>query len=410
MISDKPKISVIVPVYNVEKYLRACLDSVVRQTLKDIEIICVDDGSTDDSLNILRDYEKKDPRVKVISQENGGYGKAMNTGLDAAVGEYMAIAEPDDIVALTMYEDLYAAAAEHDLDIVKSDYYEMVTESEPETMYIFRRCLDRSGQYYGRIINPLEEPGLSRINIHSWTGIYKISYLRAYGIRHHETPGASYQDVGFFWRSLMFANRVMILKSAYYHYRVSDPGSSIYDSTKIYAETNEHKFIEDIFHEKENLFRWEAFKTWFYYKKFHQNRSNIRRLAKDVKQEFVDFFSEEFRKLSDSDELDIDLFNEKDKAELLFLISDPKHYLERYSRPQKCPPRGLTSLKNGLKEEREKVKEEKEKVKEIRKQLVELEKETLKLKKQIEAIENSVEYKTGKMILSGPRKIRSLVR
>ena len=114
-----PKVSVIIPVYNVENYLRQCLDSVVNQTLSDIEIICVDDGSTDNSGKILDEYATKDSRIKVIHKENGGYGKAMNVGLDNAIGEYIGIVEPDDYIALDMYETLYNIAKEKDLDFSK---------------------------------------------------------------------------------------------------------------------------------------------------------------------------------------------------------------------------------------------------------------------------------------------------
>ena len=101
-----PKVSVIVPVYNVEPYLRECMDSIVRQTLKEIEIICINDGSTDGSLEILKEYADRDDRIILVDKENGGYGLAMNIGLDRASGEYIGIVEPDDYVALTIYEDL----------------------------------------------------------------------------------------------------------------------------------------------------------------------------------------------------------------------------------------------------------------------------------------------------------------
>ena len=100
-----PKVSVVVPVYNVEKYLRQCLDSLVNQTLKEIEIICVDDGSVDSSKEIIREYIQKDQRVKLIAKEkNSGYGNSMNQGFDMASGEYIGILESDDFAELTMYE------------------------------------------------------------------------------------------------------------------------------------------------------------------------------------------------------------------------------------------------------------------------------------------------------------------
>ena len=118
-----PKISIIIPVYNVEKYLRECLDSVLNQTLEDIEVICVNDGSTDSSANILEEYRLKDKRLRVIHKENSGYGHSMNVGFEATTGEYVGIVESDDFVKPTMFEELYNIANREHADVVKSDFY-----------------------------------------------------------------------------------------------------------------------------------------------------------------------------------------------------------------------------------------------------------------------------------------------
>lgn len=99
--SDIPKVSLLVPICNVERYLRECLDSAVAQTLKDIEVICINDGSTDSSPDIIREYVERDPRVKMIDKANSGYGDSMNRGLEMARGEYVGILESDDF----MFED-----------------------------------------------------------------------------------------------------------------------------------------------------------------------------------------------------------------------------------------------------------------------------------------------------------------
>ena len=111
-------VSVIIPVYNTAEFLPRCLDSVVGQTLQNIKIICIDDGSTDNSLEILRDYEKKDSRIKVISQENQGCWAARNAGLEIATGEYVAFVDSDDYIELNTYETAYNAAHACDADIL----------------------------------------------------------------------------------------------------------------------------------------------------------------------------------------------------------------------------------------------------------------------------------------------------
>ena len=113
-----PKVSVIIPVYNVEKYIGECLDSVINQTLKEIEIICVDDGSTDNSLNILKEYAKKDKRLIIISRENKGVGYSRNQGIEIARGEYIAFMDPDDYYpSVNVLQDLYNGAIKHKVNI-----------------------------------------------------------------------------------------------------------------------------------------------------------------------------------------------------------------------------------------------------------------------------------------------------
>ena len=114
----KPVVSILVPVYNVEKYLRQCLDSLIGQTLKEIEIICVNDGSTDSSLQILQEYAASDERIKIIDKQNGGLPSARNAGLDAAQGKYVGFVDGDDYVDVDMYRRMYNAACMNDADIV----------------------------------------------------------------------------------------------------------------------------------------------------------------------------------------------------------------------------------------------------------------------------------------------------
>ena len=115
--TQKPKISVIIPVYNVEQYLPRCLDSIIGQTFSDLEIVCVNDGSPDNSDKILLEYAKKDPRIKIITQENGGLSAARNTGLKNISGEYVSFIDSDDWIDSDYYEQLLKLVEENDADI-----------------------------------------------------------------------------------------------------------------------------------------------------------------------------------------------------------------------------------------------------------------------------------------------------
>ena len=118
------KVSVIVPVYNVQKYVKKCIDSILAQTLSDLEILCVDDGSTDNSGGILDEYAEKYSHLKVVHKKNEGYGNTVNLGLEMAQGEYIGIVESDDFVEADMYEELYTVAKEKNLDFIKAGYWE----------------------------------------------------------------------------------------------------------------------------------------------------------------------------------------------------------------------------------------------------------------------------------------------
>ena len=123
------KVSIIVPIYGVEKFLRECVDSILNQSLKDIEIILIDDGGKDNCPQIIDEYAQKDNRIIAIHKQNGGYGQTCNVGLERATGEYVAIVEPDDYIDSKMYEDLYNIACKFNSDIVKSCFYDNLQAS-----------------------------------------------------------------------------------------------------------------------------------------------------------------------------------------------------------------------------------------------------------------------------------------
>jgi glycosyltransferase involved in cell wall biosynthesis len=209
------KVSIVIPVYNVEKYLRECLDSVVNQTLKDIEIICINDGSTDSSGKILDEYAQKDLRIKVIHKENGGYGKSMNVGLDNATGEYIGIVEPDDYVELDMYDKLYNVAKENNSDVVKSLFitnYQAPRRVEMFKNYDFENVPSRSFEVS-------EYPILLRFHPSVWSCIYKKDFLVSNKIRFVEAPGAGWTDNPFFIQTMCLAKRINILKEYCYYWR-----------------------------------------------------------------------------------------------------------------------------------------------------------------------------------------------
>lgn len=218
--SAHPRISVIMPSLNVAKYITECVESVRNQSLFEIEILCVDAGSTDGTYEILRDFAEKDSRIKIICSTQKSYGYQMNLALEAARGEYIGIVETDDYADLEMFERLYVKASANDLDVVKSNYY-CHTEEKDMFFELF------AGLPYGKVIQPNDYPSLVMRRPAIWSGIYKKEFLDKNHIRFLETPGASYQDTSFIMKVWICAERVCLDKDAYLHYRMDNPNSSV---------------------------------------------------------------------------------------------------------------------------------------------------------------------------------------
>lgn len=211
-----PKVSVIIPVYNVEKYLRECLDSVLNSELADIEIILIDDGGKDRCPEIIDEYAKKDSRIIAIHKENGGYGKACNTGIEHASGEYIAILEPDDYIDKSMYLDLYETAISNDACIVKSKYIENYDISS----CAFQRVMPYQGFSPPVGIFSIKDfPQLMNIHPSIWSCIYKREFLIENNIRFLEIPGAGWSDNLFQVQTLCLAKKIVFVNKAYYYWR-----------------------------------------------------------------------------------------------------------------------------------------------------------------------------------------------
>lgn len=257
--SDKPKVSIILPTYKVERYFEQALLSVQEQTLEDIEIIPVDDGSPDNCAEIMDSFAREDRRIRPIHQTNGGYGKAINAGLKVANGEFIAILEPDDWVEPTMYEDLYCAASKED-DVIKAGFYKHIANSDVFPVYsIENRNLE--DVFYV----PTMSPSLVLAESSIWSAIYRRDFLLKNGLIMLETKGASYQDV--VWKFLVYAstNQVKMLDRALYHYRYLTQNSSSKSSRNPEAMFTNYAFIKS-FLDSKNLFqRWKK----LYYQHFY---------------------------------------------------------------------------------------------------------------------------------------------
>lgn len=234
------KISVLVPICNVEKYLDKCLSSITSQSLKELEIICINDGSKDSSLKIIKKHASVDDRIVVIDKLNSGYGDSMNKGLGVAKGEYIGIVESDDFVDRMMFEDLYMLAKQYDADLVKSNF-NMYWDSPTRKVYFNNLSID----------NIIDDKEVARDHIFwgmpaIWSAIYKKSWLLDKKIKFLSTPGASYQDTSFNFKTAVSAKNIVITSKAYLNYRQDNANSSVKNASmeKVYLLHKEWEEVE----------------------------------------------------------------------------------------------------------------------------------------------------------------------
>ena len=321
-----PKVSVVVPVYNQEDYLNQALWSLTRQTLKEMDFICVNDGSDDTSMTILKEYASIDKRIRIIDKKNTGYGHSMNIGIDAARGQYLGILEPDDFVPSTMYEQLYDVAAENELDLVKADFYRF---GIMENGAVNKKRFDLSGDksYYGRVIDPSEETEVFYFLMNTWSGIYNLEFLNRWEIRHHESPGASYQDLGFWFQTFCRAKRIWFLDSALYMYRRDNPNASMFSKGKFYAHTEEYRFIWDFLSKEYDLV--EKYEKIFYFKKFNSFSMTYYRLDTSLKRDYLHHIYDEFREPMAQGKLDESCFEPRLWLMLNEIMEDPDAFYDK---------------------------------------------------------------------------------
>lgn len=220
------ELSVIIPVYNAARFLQQCLESVLAATGSRMEVICLDDGSTDESPGILDRFAARDARVKVVHKANEGYGATMNRGLGLACGEYIGIVEPDDFIEGPMFKDLFALAqCENCPDVVKSAYV-MIYDDDPEKPEVRRRCSFWGRVPEGRLLRAVQAPELLRYHPSIWSGIYRRDFLEQNKIRFKEVPGAGWVDNPFMMNTLCAAQGIVYTNREYYCYRDAHEGSS----------------------------------------------------------------------------------------------------------------------------------------------------------------------------------------
>ena len=215
------KVSVIIPVYKVEKYLRRCLDSVVNQTLFDVEIILIDDGSPDGCPHIIDEYAQKDERVKVLHKQNEGLGMARNTGIEIATGEFLAFVDSDDFIAADMYEKLYKQAKENQVDVIFCGFYQEIQSNN------FKKIIDFQTPILFQDAD-IQELALAFITKHNkfgkqisrtvWHAIYSKQLIVENHIKFPCENIIPSEDLIYHINVFQYAKKILFIPDAFYYY------------------------------------------------------------------------------------------------------------------------------------------------------------------------------------------------
>ena len=284
------KISVVLPVYNVANYLRKCLDSLVNQTFKDFEVICVNDGSTDLSLSILEGYSLSDSRFKIITQENQGLSGARNTGIEQVEGEYILFVDSDDWLEENALEVLYehVKGFSSDITMFKFKYYNENTEEYSEGPFTNLEVIDPSfftGNFYYMDVIDI----IFKISHAPFNKLYKTSFLKENDAKF--LYGSYYEDLEFFYKVFLKAKKVSVLPEYLYYYRIRDQSISTsgdegsFDIFNILETTKQHFLDAKVYNQiKQDWLMFVIVNLKYVYL----------RLKEELKNQFIDVMKEKY--------------------------------------------------------------------------------------------------------------------
>ena len=233
------KVSILMPIYNAGRWLKKSIGSIQAQTEQDFEIICVDDGSTDDSLDILMDLAEQDDRIRIFTREEKGYAITMNEALDNAEGEYVLNVDPDDWIEPDMLECMLAEM-DKDVDFVKCGFVYECKEGQLDYFYS-----DEAVEFCPRLLNPHMKKKFFSSQVAIWTCLIRRKFIEKNKIRFNPTPGAAYQDTAFLFQVNACANKCRVIPKILYHYNKLNDNASTLSTRKPFAPSVEYNFMAD---------------------------------------------------------------------------------------------------------------------------------------------------------------------
>lgn len=318
------KVTIIIPILNVRPYIKECLNSVVNQTLSDIEIFCVDAGSTDGTLEIEKEYAARDSRITILDDFARSTGYAKNLGIRRAKSPYIAIVESDDYIAPDMMEKLYQTAVKYDVDMVKANYRSFLGEGDSRLFVDKLVSLNRDD--YEKVMDPRLDNRFFGWDMYTWTGLYKKEFLEKHHILHHESKGAAFQDVGFWFQTFCYAGSVYLMKDYFYCYRRDNPNASVKNPNRTFVMCDEYQFVKDVLSGDGQT--WERVKPAYYHEMFRSYFVTYERLSARLRPEFAKRFYEEIKEGFEAGAIQRELFDAYE-LEYLDVLLDSKEKFER---------------------------------------------------------------------------------
>jgi len=277
------KVSIIVPIYNVENYLARCLDTCLSQTYEDIEVICINDGSTDLSYEILKHYEKFDSRIKIIDKQNGRLSSARNAGLEVAKGDYILFVDSDDYISSTTVERLYNNAKANDSDVVIFDY---VNWNEKQNCANIYTNTEISNKYINTPFNcdTIDVNEYRYIFVATWNKLYKRSLIKE--IKFFE--GVIYEDIPYWAEVYTKAKKITYIPEPFYYYRTNRTG-------RIMEQGGENLFnIIPVYEKAEKAFKdagkWDKYKHSFHIALMNDYLLKLRTISPDLKEKLFQLY------------------------------------------------------------------------------------------------------------------------
>lgn len=316
------KVSVIIPVYNVENYLKECLDSVCRQSLKDIEIICINDGSTDNSLNILKDYQKQDNRLKIFSQNNYGPGNARNVGMDNADGEYILFIDSDDYIRDDVIEQLYNISKEYDADFTLFKLLNF-DNNTGETNPIKYFDIPFLKKYDGATFNRFDlGEKLFNVSVTSPGKLFKRNFIDE--LRFPEN--IQFEDTPFIVEAIFRAEKMFFVDEYFYMRRVRQDSITRSNFARFSDCIEIFNMVDDI---SKKYDAYDDFKELLFFRKYNNIRTRFLEVDEEYKKDFFDKIKRDALDKRKEVQSNIDFNNVNPKAKQIYsAIFDSKDYAE----------------------------------------------------------------------------------